>query len=296
MVAARQGTKFRGGLLDTQRELEDLKKVMSQLQSTITSLNRPSHEITCLVFHSPRGQTVKKLYVLSDLLTRYEYFRACHSSDYSEAHNSGGSPSQQSRGVVEKTCIEHNEDSDDEWDIDEEEHEEAHTKFKATIQITDTSRRTYKAFVDYALCGALYFSPPRSSYRSYLLQVVPGKVKLAWPEWAKKYGTTHTSIPGFKTFTSAKSMWRMADMLIIPELKAICQEEIMSSLKVENVVQELQSKLFRTHVEFRFKAYQFVRKNWKDVVCKGGIERMLTNLSPTDAHMITNTILRHLPP
>ncbi|KAH9823898.1 hypothetical protein DFH28DRAFT_227822 [Melampsora americana] len=134
---------------------------------------------------------------------------------------------------------------DEEWDSDSDNVEpKKDDRFKATIHVTDTSRRTYRAFIEYAICGALYFAPLRSAYKQYCT-TPPGQSihthHTPWPEWAEAHITSHTIVPGFKTLSSPKSMYRLADMLIIPELKAICQKQIINSLDGRNVISEIRS-------------------------------------------------------
>ncbi|EGF97015.1 uncharacterized protein MELLADRAFT_114660 [Melampsora larici-populina 98AG31] len=201
------------------------------------------------------------------------------------------------------------DDSDDDWDSDTEDVEpEKNATFKATIHVTgtsilivDCSRRTYQAFIDYAVCGALYFAPLRSTYQVYCKalsnpaeendQLPPLPL---WPVWAEAYCTPYTIVPGFKTPSSPKSLYRLADMLIIPQLKAICRQQISNSIHVQNVISELQSSVFEQHEELRVDAYKFMRNTWH-LYQSSEIVPFLANMSEAEAALVFNHILKNLP-
>ncbi|KAH9823899.1 hypothetical protein DFH28DRAFT_1216252 [Melampsora americana] len=75
-------------LKSTQHELEELKRAMTQMcTSMFETFNRPSIEITHLVFRSKRSGIYKHLYVPSHVLAQFEYFQRCHSAEYSETQH-----------------------------------------------------------------------------------------------------------------------------------------------------------------------------------------------------------------
>lgn len=248
---------------DPASELITLKRSMTQMRTKLfETFKSPSIEITRLVFDSKPSGTAKCLYVYSNVLERFEYFQKCHSPEYSETHHLDKSRDHE-EGIY---CG----DPEEEWDSDSEDdyEPEKNTTFKATIHVANVSRRTYRAFIEYAICGALYFAPLRSAYEQYcqetsLADAESGQMQqqTSWPDWAEAHCTTHTDVPGCKTLTSPKSLYRLADMLIIPELKDICQKQIINSLEKSTVISELQSPLFEQHRELRLEAYKTMQNN-----------------------------------
>ncbi|EGG02618.1 uncharacterized protein MELLADRAFT_109943 [Melampsora larici-populina 98AG31] len=291
-------------MIGLDRELDVLKKSMRRMRTTIDCFQPRSMDITRLVFHPKRGGIVKNLYVPSHILTKYEYFQLLHSQDFSETLQTDESLSLSEDPVPQDVGELFAEDSDDEWDIDEDPREpQKGDTFKATIHIRDTARRTYQAFLDYAFCGALYFAPLRSTYRQFQQECQVDILPFppcgppwppAWPVWATSFSMSHTNVPGYKTITSPKSLYRLADMLIIPELKAICRKRVTHSLKVDTVVSEILSPMFQRHQELRMSAYEFVQKNWKSIVQKGDMSKIFINLSPEEAALLSETVFKNL--
>ncbi|EGG04666.1 uncharacterized protein MELLADRAFT_108298 [Melampsora larici-populina 98AG31] len=269
-------------LISQRRELDDLRRAMRRMRTTFEALQRPSIDITRLVFHPKRKGTVKNLYVPSHILTRFDYFQSLHSQKYSETAQTDDSlpPLNEATRQGGEGFI--YEDSDDEWDIDDDPREPLNTDtFQATIHVMDTS--------------ALYFAPPQSAYRKFVLECKPGDVPIPpWHEWAEDNITSHTIVPEYKTPTSPKSLYRMADMLMIPELKDVCREQIFDCLNIENVVSEILSPLFQHYQELRISGYEFIQKNWDSVVQRGEMSRILTNLSSEEAVLVNETMLKVL--
>lgn len=286
----------------TQRELDNLKRAIALTHTILLeTFKRPSIDITRFSFRSKRSGTVQHLYVPSRVLAQFEYFQKCHSPEYSEGQHMDTSPleTKEIGSLDEGICC---DDSDEEWDSDSEDLEpDKSATFKATICITGTSRRTYQAFIHYALCGALYFAPLRSAYQQYCkTPPIPaseiGQLQhlTPWPEWAEAHCTPHTVVAGFKTLTSPKSLYRLADMLIIPKLKSICCKQIISSLNVGNVISEIQTSIFQQHEELRVEAYRFMQRTWR-LYERSQIVPFLTNMSQAEADLVFKHILKDLP-
>ncbi|EGF97014.1 uncharacterized protein MELLADRAFT_89791 [Melampsora larici-populina 98AG31] len=163
----------------TRRELDDLKKAMLQTRNTLLeTFQEPSIDMTRLVFRSKHGETFKHLYVPSRILTRFEYFQKFGLTGLLLAYP-GHSPEDSESQRLDKAKRKRDEaemlteelpcnDSDEEWDSEPDNSEpDKSSGFKATIHVDGTSRRTYQAFIDYAICGALHFAPLRSAYQQY---------------------------------------------------------------------------------------------------------------------------------
>ncbi|KAH9823884.1 hypothetical protein DFH28DRAFT_1047762 [Melampsora americana] len=353
-------------LLDaTRRELEGLKRAMLQTHTTLLdNFKQPSIDMTRLVFRSKCGKIFKNLYVPSRLLDRFEYFQKYHSSENSETQRLDKAKRKRDEKASPSEDLPW-DDSDEEWDSDSDNAEtDKDTTFKATIHVVGTSRRTYQAFIDYAISGALYFAPLRSAYRQYRntpsipvsengqlqkveasqsqplenrqsqppekrqsqplenrqsqppekrqsqppenlpsqplengqLQAVENdqlQPLIPWPEWAKAHCTSHTVVPGFTTLSSPKSLHRLANMLNIPELKAICHQQIIHSLDVRTVISEIESRIFTEHEELRVEAYEWIQKNWSSFPSSDLIS-LIKNLSEEEAALIVKYTLKDL--
>ncbi|EGG11397.1 uncharacterized protein MELLADRAFT_90894 [Melampsora larici-populina 98AG31] len=270
----------------TQRELANLKRLMARTHCTLlTTFRQPSIDTTRLVFRSKRSGTLKYLYVPSHILTQFEYFQPFypgHSLEYSETQHVD--KAKRKRDEVEKPSEgPYGDDSDDEWDSDSEDVEpEKNITFKATIHVTGTSEghqfqdrvklRTVLQLANvlfYIIIRALYFAPLQYEYQQYRNNLrssaigrLPKEHCIPWPEWAEENCYPQRVVPGFKTLTSSKSMYRLADMLIIPQLKHLCYQHIIDSLQPDTVLSELKSPVFMHHEELRVAAYKFMRGNW----------------------------------
>ncbi|EGG08684.1 uncharacterized protein MELLADRAFT_77319 [Melampsora larici-populina 98AG31] len=258
-------------LNSTQRELNDLKRAMSQMQTAmLESFNCPSIDITRLVFHSKRSGTIKHL---------------CpgHSEEYSETQDTDNSQPKDQVAKPNEGLF--RDDSDEEWDSDPE----------------DVEPKKAEDLIFCHKLRALYFAPLRSTYREYCLPYVAEfrqaitEHRSPWPEWAKAHCTPHRVVPGFKTLTSLKSLYRLADMLIIPELKAICHKQIVDSLEPNIVFTEVKSSVFQQHEELRVEAYKMMRKNWQ-TYCALDIVPFITNLPQEESWLVFNHILNNLAP
>ncbi|KAH9814219.1 hypothetical protein DFH28DRAFT_895392 [Melampsora americana] len=297
----------------TQRELDGLKKAMMQTHSTLLeSFKQPSVDLTQLIFRSKRNGRVKRLYVPTSVLTQFEYFQGCHSTEYAESQN------------VDRSCLQmpetpklderlYSDDSDYGWDSDSDDPEPPkNAKFKATIHITDTadfnqssSTQTSDSSSPFRI-RALYFSPRQSDFQEYYDQFLdpdwygPGSFfgeaesrGTPWPQWAQTCCTPHTVVPGFKTLASARSLYRLADMLIIPELNAICLKQIMNDLGVDKVMSELKTSVFEEHEELRVEVYKFMRQHWRSFD-SSQIIPFITSLSPEEGVLVFDHILKYV--
>ncbi|EGG11391.1 uncharacterized protein MELLADRAFT_59547 [Melampsora larici-populina 98AG31] len=308
-------------LHSTQRDLDSLTQAMKQMRKTvIETLDRPLSSITRLVFCSKRNGAVKNFLNTSKnvsvklSLPSHEYIRLSltyltllfrvypgHSSEYSESQLVEEPPLKDEEGdqVEEMSCG----DSDEEWDSEPEDHEPESEKVPIHIlmllskrpfvsrtsrySIGCFSRRTYQAFIEYAICGALYFAPLRSAYEEYCerTSLVASKTgedptkqpRTLWAEWAEVHSTPHTVVPDFKTLSSPKSMYRLAD--------TICHKQIIGCLSVRNLISEIHCPLFEQHQELRVDAYQLVRKSWKSFT-SSELTALIAPLSQEEAALV----------
>ncbi|EGG11382.1 uncharacterized protein MELLADRAFT_102307 [Melampsora larici-populina 98AG31] len=267
---------------------------------------RPSIDITHLVFRSKRSGKTKHLYVQSNILTKFEYFQKCHSAEYSETQ-----PADDSQLKMKGCSVEDSEsqkvdgsqlsadqtgnnegvywdDSDDGWDSDSDNAEPE--------ELTGQVKLIYDVRTILSKQPSMSRTPldKRIEHLSTMQALETGR-RTPWPEWAESHCTPHGVVPGFKMLSSPKSLYRLADMLIIPELKAICYKQIIDSLDVRYVISEIDSSVFQEHEELRVAAYKFMRKNWKSYETKD-IASFIKNLSQEEAELVSEHILKNLTP
>lgn len=102
------------------------------------------------------------------------------------------------------------------------------------------------------------------------------------------YCSTHTQVPAP---CSAKSMYRLADKLQIPELKKRAQEELANNLTVDNIVWEAFSGFNSQFPAIRKMETDFLLKHWSEVK---GTEVMKNIFSRPSAHPGLADIWPHL--
>ncbi|KAH9823902.1 hypothetical protein DFH28DRAFT_1077780 [Melampsora americana] len=284
---------------------------MSKIGKTMFETSkRSSIDITHFVFCSKRTGRIKHMYVESHILTKFEYFQRCHSTDYSETQHANESllKTKGKGRLVEDSETEeldesqfkmnqmgypegiYDDDSDDGWDSDSDESEADKVPMITSFKMISSKQ--------------LFMSPtPLEEHIEHLLimpdasqteRLTQGR-RTPWPEWAEAHCIPHTVVPGFKILSSPKSLYRLADMLIIPELKTLCHKQIVECLDVRYVISELNSSVFQQHEELRVEAYKFMRKNWKLYNSKD-IASFIKDLSQEEAELVSDHILKNLSP
>ncbi|EGG11712.1 uncharacterized protein MELLADRAFT_102328 [Melampsora larici-populina 98AG31] len=253
----------------TQRELDLLKRAMAQTQAMLLGIfNRPSIDITRLVFRSKTQRNSQ----ISVLITEDVEPRKGRITSRSSLYNL--------QSIIHDVKL-------------------------ICYNRMPRSKQPFMSQAHHLICHvqsrALYFAPLRSTYQVYCKalsspaeendQLPPLPL---WPVWAEAYCTPYTIVPGFKTPSSPKSLYRLADMLIIPQLKAICRQQISNSIHVQNVISELQSSVFEQHEELRVDAYKFMRNTWH-LYQSSEIVPFLANMSEAEAALVFNHILKNLP-
>ncbi|GAC92490.1 hypothetical protein PHSY_000043 [Pseudozyma hubeiensis SY62] len=103
-----------------------------------------------------------------------------------------------------------------------------------------------------------------------------------------EYCTAHANVPAP---CSAKSMYRLADKLQIPELKTRAQQELANSLTVDNIVWEAFSGFNSQFPTIRKMETDFLLKHWSEVK---GTEVMKNIVSRPSAHPGLADIWPHL--
>ncbi|EGG12197.1 uncharacterized protein MELLADRAFT_89349 [Melampsora larici-populina 98AG31] len=233
---------------DPASELDALKREMAQMRAKMFEILKSASidtSVTRLVFHSKISGTAKHLYVCSSILEHIEYFQKRYSPEYSETQHLDKSENHDD-GIY---C----DDSNEEWDSDSDDFEPK-----------KASRDKHIGPLFSMQCAALYFAPLQSQYQEYCKKnsLLSSEIGQLHQQWAEAHCTTHTNVEGCKTLTSPKSMYRLADTLMIPELKKICHKQIIDSLDKSNVMCELRSTLFEQHQGLRLSAYDAMCTNW----------------------------------
>ncbi|EGG11387.1 uncharacterized protein MELLADRAFT_59542 [Melampsora larici-populina 98AG31] len=266
-------------LNSTGREVDNLTRAVMQMRTTILDpCKRPSIDITRLIFRSKGSGAVKNLYVPSHILTQFEYFQRYylialfskgHSPEYSETQNVDESQHEMKETEIPSEDF-YMDDSDEEWDGDSDTAEPEKTTNISSI---------YRLCNLWKYCDTLPF------------EELPEKQVTPWPEWAEAHHTSHTIVPSFRTLTSPKSMYRLADMLIIPELKEICHQQITACLEKCSVISEIQSPLFEQHQELRLSAYKKINEDWRSF-SSTALSPLIRYLSEEESVIILNYLLR----
>ena len=103
-----------------------------------------------------------------------------------------------------------------------------------------------------------------------------------------EYCSSHANVPAP---CSAKSMYRLADKLQIPELKKRAQEELASNLTVDNIVWEVFSGFNSQFPAIRTMETDFLLKHWSEVK---GRDEMKSIFSRPSAHPGLADVWPHL--
>ena len=103
-----------------------------------------------------------------------------------------------------------------------------------------------------------------------------------------EYCATHANVPAT---CSAKSMYRLADKLQIPELKKRAQDELANNLTVDNIVWEVFSGFNSQFPAIRKMETDFLLKHWSEVK---GTEVMKSIFSRPSAHPGLADVWPHL--
>ncbi|KAF4617497.1 hypothetical protein D9613_006079 [Agrocybe pediades] len=195
-------------------------------------------------------------------------FESVHSADY---HGYSGEDSEAQATTPRKFTEEKNFDP------------------KMSIVVQDAAYTTYFAILYYIYTDRIVFSPLSSSFNNASAESVPPAVEsssvvstpsegcqvpgsrrsiaipnpsLSRVEWIKEWMGSH---PGRPAPCSAKSVYRIADRLNLPELKERAAEHILKSLTVENIGYEVFSPFAGAFEVIRKAEVDFFLSHWHEI-------------------------------
>ena len=126
------------------------------------------------------------------------------------------------------------------------------------IEVTEASHKTYFAVLEWLLTGNITFARLRSSIK-----------KSHDPSVAVTAATipAHTLHPAP---VSPKSIYKLAELLDLPQLKTLALESIMSQVGTATVAEELLSEVSILYEPVQTALIEFVAKNLKEVLKSEG--------------------------
>ncbi|EGG06191.1 uncharacterized protein MELLADRAFT_116589 [Melampsora larici-populina 98AG31] len=178
-----------------------------------------------------------------------------------------------------------NGDSDDEADDpdhDLEEYEMPAERFKATIVVTDTPYPTYRALLTYMFSGSIRFAPLRSTYVNEKRAARKrGEDFESWKSFVDNRSTSITMAECDLIPTSPKSMYILADKLIMPELQKLCRQQIIKSLTPSNIFNEIKTDMCVQYTELRSGYAKYLQENLTAAMSSDTLQEILISaLSP----------------
>ncbi|PLW13999.1 hypothetical protein PCANC_18117 [Puccinia coronata f. sp. avenae] len=137
------------------------------------------------------------------------------------------------------------------------------------VTITSTPYTTYRALLLYIYSNSIAWAPLRSNWLVHKQRMEskgrsPGRRAAFVREHAVKFSLA-MEMDELQP-TSPKSMFVLADMLQLPELRQEALDQFMRSLQVDNICIELGSSFLGKYDRVRQLAFDFLKNNWKSVI------------------------------
>ncbi|OAV94143.1 hypothetical protein PTTG_04310 [Puccinia triticina 1-1 BBBD Race 1] len=137
------------------------------------------------------------------------------------------------------------------------------------VTITSTPYTTYRALLLYIYSNSIAWAPLRSNWLVHKQRMEakgrsPGRRAAFVREHAVKFSLA-MEMDELQP-TSPKSMFVLADMLQLPELRQEALDQFMRSLQVDNICIELASSFLGKYDRVRQLAFEFLKSNWKSVI------------------------------
>lgn len=268
------------------------------IQRHATGLNDPA---TCDVrFTFGHGNREAGLYASSAILKQYEYFHTLLSSDYAESVSSH-SPDTQSEeitpdlvdekisstnfiqdqledGALPGDISELNDCPDDDSDGNGEFLSADMNEFKpresgatsvsqsrsfVTVNVSDFAFRTYYATVYYLYTGNIRFAPLQSTYAMALASNETASSRLTYcadHAVPNNYDVEIKAPPA-----SPKAIYRLADKLLLLDLKNLAMERYLAALTPQIAICEFTCSLVNQHEELKAEIAKYMSKHWPQV-------------------------------
>lgn len=124
------------------------------------------------------------------------------------------------------------------------------------VIVTQSCFKTYRAVLEWITTGAIELAPVRSRETN----AAPGKTRLADPS------ISAIAEPCWDTYmASPKSIYRLANLLDLPDLEELALSDIEGNLPMDIVARELFSDMSLAYPLFRNLMLKLVVKNWEEV-------------------------------
>jgi hypothetical protein len=204
---------------------------------------------------------------------RYLYARKqvlCHYSSYfvdmfkfSES-TSGNLPTSSAQILVDRKLDFPQDESDADSDCDFEDFEdEAEPPARVTqVPIGGTEYRTWQALLFYLETGVIFFAPLKSSYSLG----VDKEDSESWRAYAHRKRVSYYSIEGnFPFECSPKSMYALADMIGLEELKEMAFRQIIASLNNTNILHEVATNFAFKYEKVRAAELEYLSRSWPTI-------------------------------
>ncbi|KAG6841703.1 hypothetical protein C0991_007975 [Blastosporella zonata] len=155
---------------------------------------------------------------------------------------------------------------------------------RLSVVVKDVAYTTYKALLYYLYTDTVVFAPLSSSFLSKTQPIVdstPQKARSPSPseesstqknsseetpisrrQWIQEWKEDHLDRP---SPCSAKAMYRLADRLDLPILKARASQHIVKSLTVDNIAYEIFTPFAAAFNDIRKVQVDFFLAHWKDI-------------------------------
>ncbi|KAG6918337.1 hypothetical protein DXG01_015196 [Tephrocybe rancida] len=153
---------------------------------------------------------------------------------------------------------------------------------RLSVVVKDVAYTTYMALLYYLYTDIIVFAPLSSSFISKTpIEAAPDTVQSPTPsedastqknspeetatsrrQWVKEWKEDYPDRP---SPCSAKAMYRLADRIDLPELKARASQHIVKSLTVDNIAYEIFTPFAATFDEIRKVEVDFFLAHWKDI-------------------------------
>lgn len=221
-----------------------------------------------VTFTFPDGNAFLTLHSNSDLLSAASpYFKSLFASDFSEKI------SQVPLTPIETLPITRTRERAFQDSDDEAEQSAPSTPPTAAyrVEVSETSFKTYQAVLHWLHTGQIHFAPLTSS----------------------RYPTTPSAGRAFTPAAltaSPKSVYRLADFLVLPCLVSLTLDSIVRQVKVSNAIEELTSDVSALYEPLQAALLKYVAKNWREVKSSEGWKSLREKVLAKDDDVSESTL------
>ncbi|EJD41831.1 hypothetical protein AURDEDRAFT_186281 [Auricularia subglabra TFB-10046 SS5] len=138
-------------------------------------------------------------------------------------------------------------------------------KAMTSVVVRDSAYSTYRALLYYLYTDMIIFAPLSSSFTPASAPSAGAAEPTTRRQWIYTWSAQHPDLAQSVSPCSAKSMYRLADKLNMPELKARAFDHIVGSLNVHNIVDEVFGVFAATFGEVRKVEMEFFLAHWAEI-------------------------------